>query len=212
MSEKINIVYIDDSPDTYLERYLRGYGLEPSVEIDFSYSFIHFGSGSNQTYEDLLKNDLVKNANIIFIDSRLFEVRTAQGKFSGEEFKLILKKVFPYIETIVISQKPIEDGYQTIKKYDLEDGIDYPEDISRLAKEFYTSKLSSLMEQLVEDILEYRKILHRVNENELDYNQILIDKVKNSINGLETYEELKREDIEEIIQIFQQFESTMGNS
>lgn len=46
---------------------------------------------SEEGYESLINNTEVRTANIIFIDSKLFENRNTNGKFTGEEFKIILK-------------------------------------------------------------------------------------------------------------------------
>ena len=52
-------------------------------------------------YKSLLIKQEVVTANIILIDSRLFENSSANdGKFSGEEFKVILRKQFPFIDFI----------------------------------------------------------------------------------------------------------------
>lgn len=70
-------------------------------------------------YKTLLENQVIRDANIVFfIDSRLFENR-GEGGLSGEEFKLIIKKIFPYI--VVISQKLLEKIFKQLqkkKKYD----------------------------------------------------------------------------------------------
>lgn len=90
--ETLKLLYIDDHPETSLSKYLDKYK-SPSCEIE--YSDIEFKP--DEGYESLINNSDVKSANIIFIDSKLFENRNAiAGKFTGEEFKIILKKYFPY--------------------------------------------------------------------------------------------------------------------
>ena len=92
--ERFNILYIDDSPEAGLERYLdKEYTHE---EYETEYADIIFDP--NNGYESLIRDPKVQSANVIFIDSRLFENRTVTaGKFSGEEFKIILKKYYPFI-------------------------------------------------------------------------------------------------------------------
>ena len=97
--ENLKIIYIDDYPETSLSKYLDKYKNSScnveSLDIKFN---------PDAGYESLINNPDVKSANIIFIDSKLFENRTAiAGKFTGEEFKIILKKYFPFIEVIVKS-------------------------------------------------------------------------------------------------------------
>lgn len=112
--ENLKIIYIDDYPETSLSKYLDKYKNSScnveSLDIKFN---------PDAGYESLINNPDVKSANIIFIDSKLFENRTAiAGKFTGEEFKIILKKYFPFIEVIVITQNDIAPDYETISKYD----------------------------------------------------------------------------------------------
>jgi len=107
--ETLKLLYIDDHPETSLSKYLDKYK-SPSCEIE--YSDIEFKP--DEGYESLINNSDVKSANIIFIDSKLFENRNAiAGKFTGEEFKIILKKYFPFIEVIVITQNEIVSAEQT---------------------------------------------------------------------------------------------------
>ena len=89
--EILKILYIDDNPEPSLSKYLDKY---KNSSCDIEYSDIKFNP--DEGYESLINNAEGKSANIIFIDSKLFENRTAiAGKFTGEEFKIILKKYFP---------------------------------------------------------------------------------------------------------------------
>ena len=96
--ETIKLVYIDDTPDNDLSKYLDRYS---SNDYQFESSEIEFDP--TQDYNSLLCNPEVQSANIIIIDSRLFENKTVTGgKFTGEEFKLVLKKFYPFIEFLLI--------------------------------------------------------------------------------------------------------------
>ena len=89
--EKYSLVYIDDNPETALSRYLDEEFKSDNYEIVYSEIIFNPEDG----YESLLSDQTVSSANIILIDSWLFENRTAANvKFAGEEFKLILKKLF----------------------------------------------------------------------------------------------------------------------
>lgn len=140
--ENINIVYVDDSPDIYLNLFLKSYKREGTK---INYSSIIFEQ--DYSYKTLLEKPAIRDANIVFIDSRLFENRGVGGVFSGEEFKLILKKTFPYIEVIVISQKAIGDGFQTIAKYDLSVNVSDVNDIRESAFDFYSHEIIPLIEK-----------------------------------------------------------------
>ena len=109
----INIVYIDDGPEAALSRYLNNFQKD-------GYSFTHkdIKFSPEEGYESLLANPVVRTANIILIDSKLFENRmVVTSKLSGEEFKMILKKELPFIEVFVITQNETEEGLEKISKY-----------------------------------------------------------------------------------------------
>lgn len=188
--ELIKIVYIDDQPDMILSKYLDNYKDERCV---FSYTDVIFNPDDG--YESLINNINVKSANIIFIDSKLFENRKAHsGKFTGEEFKIILKKYFPFIEVIVITQNPINDDYKTIPKYHFQSDKD-PND-------YYSELIKPLMNDSIERIFEVRKIAVEIKKND-NWEDVMIEKIMNSINGQEVYDELTKSDIDQIIKMFQ---------
>ena len=117
MIENIKLVYIDDTPDIELSKYFDQINQHyPSDEYILEPLEIRFDP--EKDYSSLLKDDRVQTANIIVIDSRLFENRTATGgKFTGEEFKLVLQKFYPYIEVIVITQNEMDACLDMVPKY-----------------------------------------------------------------------------------------------
>jgi hypothetical protein fulcA4_13177 len=196
----INVVYVDDKPEVYLNLFLKSFKKD---EVEIHYSSIIFDE--SYSYRTLLEKSIIRDANIIFIDSRLFENKGEGGIFSGEEFKLILKKLFPYIEVIVISQKAIGKGFQTIKKYDLGSNLTDYEDIKQSALTFYSDNITPLLEEKIQNILEFRKILNRLKKDEID--EFLVENIQNSIEGTDEYTELTKSDIDDMILAFQKFES-----
>lgn len=198
--EKINIVYVDDSPEMFLNLFLSSY---QKNEVIIRYSSVVFEH--DDSYKTLLGNPTIRDANIIFIDSRLFENRGAGGVFSGEEFKLILKKIFPYIEVIVISQKAIGEGFQTIAKYDLEEGLFNFEEIKKSALDFYSRAITTLLEEKIQNVIEFRKILERIQSEEID--QFLVENIQNSIKGTDEYDQLSTEDLDKVIAAFHELAS-----
>lgn len=198
--ENINIVYVDDSPDINLNLFLSSY---KKTEVIIRYSPVIFEH--DDSYKTLLENPTIRDANIIFIDSRLFENRRAGGIFSGEEFKLILKKIFPYIEVIVISQKAIGEGFQTIAKYDLEEDVFNPEEVRKSALDFYSRTITTLLEEKIQNVIEFRKILERIQSEEID--QFLIENIQNSIKGTDEYDQLSTEDLDKVIAVFHELAS-----
>lgn len=190
--DTIKMIYIDDSPDISLSKYLDKFR---SGLCQFDYSDIEFNS--EEGYESLINNTEVRTANIIFIDSKLFENRNTNGKFTGEEFKIILKKHLPFIEVIVITQNEVEEECETIAKYDSRS--------DKTAQEYYDSILPELIDHAVKNIFEYRKIASRMKENTI-WEDVMIEKIENSLEGKDVYDELTKTDIDHIIGIFQELQ------
>lgn len=189
----LKILYIDDNPEPALAKYLDKYY---STACDFDYSDIKFNP--DEGYESLINNPEVKSSNIIFIDSRLFENRNAiTGKFTGEEFKIILKKYFPFIEVIVITQNEVNDDYKTISKYDPKSG--------KSPEEYYGEKLPILLEQSIRNIFEVRKIASEMAKN-TSWEKVMIEKIVNSVNGQGTFDELTKNDIDNVIDMFRELQ------
>lgn len=189
-----NILYIDDSPELGLSRYL---DTEYSNEQhETNYYEITFNP--EEGYESLIRDPKVQSANIIFIDSRLFENRkVASGKFSGEEFKIILKKYYPFIEVIVISQNGADPSVNTISKYDPNRG--------ESASAYYTEHLPLYIEKAIENILVYRRLAEKLEVN-TNWESTLKEKIINSLNGVGKYDELNKSDIDALINTFKEIQ------
>lgn len=192
--EKFNILYIDDSPELGLGRYLDKEYSNSEYEIDYTEITFQPDDG----YESLIRNTKVQVANIIFIDSRLFENRSvASGKFSGEEFKIILKKYYPFIEVIVITQNAADPRVGTISKYDPNCG--------KTSTEYYAEYLPGHINKAIENILVYRRLAEKLEIN-TSWESTLIEKIINSLNGVGTYDELTKSDIDKIIIAFKEIQ------
>lgn len=190
----IKLLYIDDNIDFELEEYLDT-RLQESLGNGIS---LQFSKLVFKDYESAIRSKEVAESNVILIDSRLFEDATAQnGKFTGEQFKLILKKFHPFIEVIVITSKD-NIGDLTVKKYS-GNGI---------AFEYYYQNLKPVIEKAINNIIEFKKIAVTLNNsNELD--KYLLDKIYNSLNGEDIYDELKKEDIDDAIAVFKQIQERL---
>ena len=188
---EINIVYIDDKPDLGLSKYLdTEYSSNEFCKV---YTEILFNPADG--YESLIKNPLVQTANIIVIDSMLFENSgTVSGKFSGEEFKIILKKYYPFIEVIVITQNEPETTMGTISQYNNTQGAS--------ASEYYGRVLPKLINDAYSNIEKYRAIADKLNGNSA-LDKYLVEKVVNSLDGTSVYDELTKSDIDSLIAAFQ---------
>lgn len=192
--EKFNILYIDDSPDPGLERYLDEEYANLEYEIEYSEIIFRPDDG----YESLIRNSKVQSANIIFIDSRLFINRkVGVGKFSGEEFKIILKKYYPFIEVIVITQNEVDPTIGTISKYDSNCG--------KTASEYYGEHLPPYIEKAIQNILVYRRLAEKLEDN-TNWETTLKEKIINSLNGVGIYDELTKADIDSLINAFKEIQ------
>lgn len=196
--EKYSLVYIDDNPETALSRYLDEEFKSDNYEIVYSEIIFNPEDG----YESLLSDQTVSSANIILIDSWLFENRTAANvKFTGEEFKLILKKLFPFIEVIVITQNGTDSEIRKIAKYDKSFG--------ESASEYYASKLPKIINQAVDDIQQYRLLANLVKKNNI-WEDVLKDKVIATLKGSNTYDKLTKDDIDSLISAFKEIQENLN--
>ena len=196
--EKYSLVYIDDNPETALTRYLDEEFKSDNYELVCSEIIFKPEDG----YESLLSDPRVSSANIILIDSWLFENRTATNvKFTGEEFKLILKKLFPFIEVIVITQNETDSEIQKIAKYDKSFG--------ESASEYYASKLPTFINKAVSDIKQYRILADLVKKNDI-WEDVLKDKVIATLKGTNTYDKLTKDDIDSLILAFKEIQESLN--
>ena len=195
IKEKINLVYIDDDRDEAISAYLEeDY---KSDKYDVEYYEIEFEG--DKGYESLLDSPEVASANVILIDSRLFENERIQnkGKFSGEEFRMILRKVFPFIEVLVISQNGENNDYDIIPKY--------RSGSSETSKEYYERVLKSKIDESIKRVITFRNISKKLESNK-GIEKFLIEKTVDSLNGINDYEDLSKEDIDKLIIAFQSME------
>lgn len=196
--EKYSLVYIDDNPETALSRYLDEEFKSDNYEINCSEIIFKPEEG----YESLLSDQRVCSANIILIDSWLFENRTAaNAKFTGEEFKLILKKLFPFIEVIVITQNGTDSNIRKIAKYD--------KSLAESASEYYASKLPKIINQAVSDIQQYRLLADLVKKNDT-WEDVLKDEVIATLKGSNTYDKLTKDDIDRLVSAFKEIQENLN--
>lgn len=190
--EKINLVYIDDDRDEAISAYL-----EEDYQNDYydvEYQEIEFEG--DKGYESLLDSPEVASANVILIDSRLFENDSikCKGKFSGEEFRMILRNIFPFIEVLVISQNGENKDFEIIPKY--------RSGSSETSKQYYDRVLKDKMDESIKRVITFRNISKKL-ENNKGIEKFLVEKAVDSLNGINHYEDLSKEDIDTLIAAFQ---------
>jgi len=195
IKEKINLVYIDDDRDEAISAYLEDNYRNDKYEV--KYQEVKFEG--NKGYEGLLDSPEVASANIILIDSRLFENDSIkfEGKFSGEEFRMILRKVFPFIEVLVISQNGENKDFEIIPKY--------RSGSSETSKEYYERVLKSKIDESIKRVITFRNISKKLESNK-GIEKFLVEKAVDSLNGINDYEDLSKEDIDKLIIAFQNME------
>ena len=194
---KINLVYIDDGPEPSLARYLDSEYHNSDVEINYSDIIFEPGDG----YERLLYDSKVQSANIIIVDSWLFENKTASaGKITGEEFKLVLKKFYPFIEVIVITQNGTDANVQKIEKYNPTSG--------KTSTEHYEEKLSPFIDEAIQNIIQYQFLSQKLSENE-SWETVLKEKVLDTLSGAQRYDELSKTDINNLIAAFKEIQESL---
>ena len=196
--DEYSLVYIDDNPERALTRYLDEEFHSDDYEIVCSEIIFRPEDG----YESLLLDSRVSTANIILIDSLLFENRTAtEAKFTGEEFKLILKKIYPFIEVIVITQNDTDSEIKKIAKYDRTQASS--------ASEYYALHLPGIINKAVDDIRQYRLLADLVKRNDV-WEEILKEKVMATLKGTNTYDALTKEDIDNLISAFKEIQESLN--
>jgi len=191
----INILYIDDYIDPYTSKYLR-----KDLNIDnIKKNYNEHKFTSEETYESLISYDKVKTADLIIIDSKLFDNATVKkGKFTGEEFKLILRKVFPYKEVIVVTQNKIPDEYQVLSKYCSDETSDYTQ--------FFNKKWLSVIKNAIQSVLDYRNLVYKMEGNK-NIDKHFLENIIMTLEGSYEYDLLKSEDITKLITAFKELEA-----
>ena len=191
-----NLVYIDDNIDNYLSSFLDNYQCKDE-ENQIQYAEKPFDTGSD--YDSILNDPKIRTANIIVIDDRLFEDRTVEkGKFTGEEFKIVLKKYFPFIETVVITQNQADEQVGTISKYK-------PENLDQTPEEFYQENLAEAIEAAIGSVMRYRRLNAKLHNNS-NWEIVIQEKILNSIEGKGAFDELTKSDIDTIIDLFREMQ------
>lgn len=194
----VNLVYIDDSVDTMLDSYLDSNGLR-LLEYGSSYKTITFEPSFS--YTDLIENPIVCEANIVIIDSLLFENENARIKFTGEEVALLFRKYHPFIETILISQNDLGDKIAFVKKFYDRHSSDY--------RGYYDKVLAPEIQSAQQRVIQSKILASKIEKND-SLDLVIREKLVNSVNGLLDYDNLKKEDIDRVITAFKELEERIN--
>ncbi|MCY7789381.1 hypothetical protein [Bacillus haynesii] len=206
MKETINICYIDDRIDYILDKYLDEYCRKQNEENKYGYQleFTDYEFELTDNYKTLLSNNLINQANIIVIDSRLFENENSSlSKFTGEQFKIILRQILPFIKTIVISQNDSASDSLTIRKFKSTNS-------DQSSQEYYNKYLEPALKQNIIATIEEHQILNQLTlENEVD--SLLIGTIQNTISGIRDTALFEKEDLDNLIKLFNEVKVNYGD-
>ncbi|MDN4601499.1 hypothetical protein P5G61_09710 [Paenibacillus sp. F6_3S_P_1C] len=203
MKRCITIFYIDDRIDPILARYLNEYCDEynRTNSSDYSLYYDEYTFEKEDTYKTLLKNDSINKANIIVIDSRLFENENSNlSKFTGEQFKVILKQILPFIKTIVISQNYSDEDSLTVQKYQ-----SHWSDVK--FKDHYDEILEPIIKQNIIALIEEYKVIDQLEEED-EVDSVLVGTIQSTILGLRDSALFEKEDLDELIKLFNEVKIT----
>lgn len=193
--ETINIVYVDDKLDPFVSAYLSSLS---SNEYLYKKKEITFSNGDS--YESMLSMEKIRTADILFLDSMLFENNRVNGnKLSGEELGLIIKKIFPYKEILVITQYQEKSEFSSLKKYNSKTfGCSHDE--------FFKQYWEATILQASHNIVQNRKILEKLSsENYVE--KMLLEKLELTMSGQVDYENLTKKDVDKLIKSFEEMRS-----
>ncbi|MEG0256091.1 Mu-like prophage major head subunit gpT family protein [Vagococcus sp.] len=194
MKETVKICYVDDNQDLVLSEYLMGFS-EQESNVLYDYTEHRFTRKDN--YQTLLDNESLNEADIVVIDSWLFNSSEFQGeKLTGEQFKIVLRKIFPYKKTIVISQNQISDDSLTISKY-------RTSNVEQKSNEYYDEILKPLLEKYTKECIEERYLINTIaHSGTID--SVLVSKIEKNVEGLNDDTLIKKADLDKLIDLFQE--------
>jgi len=211
MNRNINICYIDDRLDPLLSQYLDGFCEDYNREegSDYSLEFSEYKFRNVDNYKTLMSNNKVNKANIIIIDSYLFENENSNlSKFTGEQFKIILKQILPFIKTIVISQNPINTNSVSISKYKSSGFYDTGSEGEY--KKYYEENLAEVLKTNIISTIEEKEVINQISaDSEVD--SILVDTIQTTISGIVDKALFEKEDLDELIKLFNEVKTNYGH-
>lgn len=196
----IKVLYIDDKPDVHISRLLRG---------RFGEEYTEFAFADNKTVIDLINDSKVVAADLIFVDSRLFEDKSSsEDRFQGEDFRLLLEMQFPLKKCIVVTHINLSDDGEKLKK--ASGTIEKYEVVEREGKslEEWETSVNSLIKATIESIQRKKSLLElEIKEGYL--NQYMKEQLIGRSQGQLEYSSLKVEQINELVDRFKQVEVDM---
>lgn len=200
---KVMITYIDDAIDNYISRYLGELYQYPNSEVEVEIE--EFPFLPDQDLDILFEKDIIRKANVILIDSRLFKNSNVRKKMKGEQVLLLLKKINPFIKTIIISQNEDDLDIGIIKKFKSSESKKSSHD---KAMEYYQQHLGTKLNEAIKSVLKYRTIRENTPQNE--DTKIIIEQIDNLMEGDLAYSDIKQQDIDNLILTIKRWEENIN--
>lgn len=208
MKKFINICYIDDRIDNILDRYLDVFCKKYNQTNEYKYhlAFSDYTFNSTDNYKTLLSNSIINSSNIIIVDSRLFENENSSlSKFTGEQFKIILRQILPFIKTIVISQNATNSDSLTLKKFQTNGSMDLES-----SSEYYDKTLAPMLHRNILSAIEEFEVLNQLTlDNEVD--PVLVGTIQSTIAGIHDTALFEKEDLDKLIKLFNEVKINYDN-
>ena len=194
----LTITYVDDIIDKGISKFL---GNLEFVRCNYTYHEYCF---KDETYNQIITNNIVKEGDILLIDNALFENRKVRNKMYGNELKILLHMVYPFKKIITVSSKDYEDRDDEI----LSKFVKTPS--WNNAQEYYNSVWYPKLESLAQSLWSTREIIDRINKKKYvdDY---FYSKLSSSINGDTSYNDLSKKDIDDLIETFNKVRKSFEN-
>lgn len=193
----VRILYVDDVADQELSKYLDNLKMEDEIEIIYE----ELRYKPEYGYEQLIRNNNVWLSNIIIIDSYLFNNGTkSMNDITGEEFMIILKKINPFIEVIIITQNELGDEIDFIRKCNGDREEEYFDYYEKVLKKHISYSIRKLKENWI--------LTDRVINNNV-FEKVLREKIENTISGSMVYEQFTKNDIDDLVKAFQEIKDKL---
>ena len=203
----MRIVYVDDQIDEILSRYISEVYCQVELletggqRIEKIFEEVNFEE--DNTYESLLHNPQIRSANVILIDNHLFEERSANlGRFSGKQFKVILRKLLPFVEVLIITQDDHLVGENIIHKFSGRHGEN--------VDDYYRDHLDTMLDTAIKEVLEFEALADDLSQS-TDVEKTLVDRILQSLQGDASYDMLTKEDIDNLISSFKELKDHCGS-
>ena len=114
-----------------------------------------------------------------------------------------MQEVFPFIQTLVITQDQNLEGRNVVHKYDsLKSDIE--------SKQYYKNELEKRLDDAISGILEYRDESKKLAQDIKADGNLLFERIDNSLKGINAYEALTKQDIDTLVKAFKELKENVN--